>query len=209
VEALELASTEQDRVDEYHAAVEAHGGDDTNVHMPKANIMMLGKGVWWWCCFCCVGLGCGTLVFWVLLGCVLLGCGVLFWGLTFLLFFVSTFVVLLYTGRTPLQHVVHHLKMVKSVRLNEALLVMPLSIVQMLFRFVYQMMESGLQVELGAKVLFFLLKTHQDTLVSNHTMRDQLKQLRDKTRSRIAEHRDRMGLNRYVVDWCWCCWLVL
>ena len=56
-EALELASTEQDRVDEYHAAVEAHGGDDTNVHMPKANIMMLGKGVWWWCCFCCVGLG--------------------------------------------------------------------------------------------------------------------------------------------------------
>ena len=50
---MELASAEQDRVDEYHAAVEAHGGDDTKVHMPKANIMMLGKGVVLWCC-CCV-----------------------------------------------------------------------------------------------------------------------------------------------------------
>ena len=39
-------------------------------------------------------------------------------------------------GRTPLQHVVHHLKLVKSVRMNEALLVMPLAVVEILFRFV-------------------------------------------------------------------------
>ena len=62
------------------------------------------------------------------------------------------------------------------------------------------MMESGLQIELGAKVLFFLLKTHQDTLVSNHTMRDQLKNLRDKTRTRIVEHRDRMGVNSAALN---------
>ena len=43
IEALELASTEQDRVDEYYAALEANGGDVDAVHMPKANIMLLGK----------------------------------------------------------------------------------------------------------------------------------------------------------------------
>jgi U3 small nucleolar RNA-associated protein 12 len=147
IEALELASTEQDRVEEYYAAVEAYGegGTDTeNVRMPKANIMLL--------------------------------------------------------GRTPLQHVVHHLRLVRSVRLNEALLVMPLVVVEMLFRFVDKMMTAGLQIELGAKVLFFLLKTHQDTLVSNHTMRERLASLREKTRARLSEHRHRMGVNSAALN---------
>ena len=145
IEALELASTEQDRIDEYYAAVAAYGDDgEEHVHMPKANIMLL--------------------------------------------------------GRTPLQHVVFHLRLVRSVRMNEALLVMPLAIVSMLFRFVDKMMNAGLQIELGAKVLFFLLKTHQDTLVSNHTMRERLASLREKTRLRLTEHRNRMGLNSAALN---------
>ena len=98
-------------------------------------------------------------------------------------------------GRTPLQHVVHHLKLVKPVQLTEALLVMPLVHVRKMFRFVDAMMDAGLQVELGAKVLFFLLKTHQDTLVSNHSMLNRITALRNKTRARLVEHRDRMGVN--------------
>jgi U3 small nucleolar RNA-associated protein 12 len=77
---------------------------------------------------------------------------------------------------------------------------MPLAVVEMLFRFVDMMMEDGLQVELGARVLFFLLKTHQDTLVSNHTMRDRLASLREKTRRRLLVHRDRMGLNSAALN---------
>ena len=84
--------------------------------------------------------------------------------------------------------------------MNEALLVMPLAIVSMLFRFVDKMMNAGLQIELGAKVLFFLLKTHQDTLVGNHTMRERLASLREKTRLRLTEHRNRMGLNSAALN---------
>ena len=102
---------------------------------------------------------------------------------------------ILMLGRTPLQHVVHHLKLVRPVQLTEALLVMPLAHVQKMFRFVDAMMDAGLQVEMGAKVLFFLLKTHQDTLVSNHAMLDRIAALREKTRARLTEHRDRMGVN--------------
>ena len=108
MEALELGSTEQDRVEEYYAAVkdarldskrERSSGE--SVHMPKANIMLL--------------------------------------------------------GRTPLQHVVHHLKLIKSVRLNESLLVMPLAIVEMLFRFIDMMMEDGTLLVLFFSLLFTLM----------------------------------------------------
>ena len=41
---------------------------------------------------------------------------------------------------------------------------------------------------------YFSCSRHQDTLVSNHSMLNRITALRNKTRARLVEHRDRMGV---------------
>ena len=87
------------------------------------------------------------------------------------------------------------LKSVKAAELEQALLVLPMMLVERLIQYLITLLKRKLAVELASKVAIFVIKTHRKAIVANQALVRPLKELQGLMRGRLAEERDRVGFN--------------
>jgi len=98
-------------------------------------------------------------------------------------------------GMSPSEYVLWILRSVKSVDLEQSLLVLPLNHVERLMHYLIVNLQRHKGVELCAKVSVFLVKAHQAQIVANRTMMTPLRELQNLVRKRTTEARDTVGFN--------------
>ena len=98
-------------------------------------------------------------------------------------------------GMDPPKYVLWILRSVKSVDLEQSLLVLPLTHVERLMHYLIVNLRQHKGVELCAKVSVFLIKAHQSQIVANRTMMTPLRELQTLVRNRTTEIRDTVGFN--------------
>eukprot|EP00986_Skeletonema_menzelii_P011964 scaffold6338_cov152-Skeletonema_menzelii.AAC.8 len=98
-------------------------------------------------------------------------------------------------GMDPSQYVLWVLRSVKSVDLEQSLLVLPLKHVERLMHYLILLLRAGKGIELCAKISVFLIKAHQAQIVANRTMMTPLRELQTLVRMRTTEIRDTVGFN--------------
>lgn len=96
---------------------------------------------------------------------------------------------------TPAQYVLHVIREIRASDLDQALLVLPFSQVFSLFRYLEEWVRRGWQIELTCRVLFYLLKVHQNQIVSNRTFRPLLDSIKTHIRELIQRQKDMVGFN--------------
>ncbi|XP_056016020.1 WD repeat-containing protein 3-like isoform X2 [Ostrea edulis] len=101
-----------------------------------------------------------------------------------------------YKCDTPERYMLEMLRKIKSSELEESLLVLPFSYVVDLLKVLEVFIDSGWEVELSCRCLFFLLRVHHGQITSNLVLLPVIDRLRQKTRDRVGELRDRIGFNR-------------
>jgi U3 small nucleolar RNA-associated protein 12 len=98
-------------------------------------------------------------------------------------------------GMEPPYYVLWILRSVKSVDLEQSLLVLPLNHVERLMHYLIVNLQRHKGVELCAKISVFLIKSHQKAIVANRTMMIPLRELQTLVRKRTTEVRDTIGFN--------------
>mmetsp|Transcript_36995 Transcript_36995/g.60393 ORF Transcript_36995/g.60393 Transcript_36995/m.60393 type:complete len:541 (-) Transcript_36995:50-1672(-) len=98
-------------------------------------------------------------------------------------------------GMDPPGYVLWILRSVKSVDLEQSLLVLPLNHVERLMHYLIVNLQRHKGVELCAKISVFLIKAHQGQIVANRTMMTPLRELQSLVRKRTTEIRDTVGFN--------------
>jgi U3 small nucleolar RNA-associated protein 12 len=98
-------------------------------------------------------------------------------------------------GMDPSQYVLWVLRSVKSVDLEQSLLVLPLKHVERLMHYLILLLRAGKGVELCAKISVFLIKAHQAQIQAHQTMMTPLRELQTLVRMRTTEIRDTVGFN--------------
>ncbi|KAL7545346.1 hypothetical protein ACHAWF_008697 [Thalassiosira exigua] len=98
-------------------------------------------------------------------------------------------------GMDPPSYVLWILRTVKSVDLEQSLLVLPLHHVERLMHYLILNLQRHKGVELCAKISVFLVKAHQAQIVANRTIMTPLRELQSLVRKRTTEVRDTIGFN--------------
>jgi len=98
-------------------------------------------------------------------------------------------------GMTPPQYILFILKSIKPSLLEQSLLVLPLHHLERLLYYLLILLRRGMGVELCAKVVVFLIKSHQHQIVSNHNLSIPLRELRKLLRNRLSQNQDTIGFN--------------
>jgi len=98
-------------------------------------------------------------------------------------------------GMDPPKYVLWILRSVKSVDLEQSLLVLPLTHVERLMHYLIVNLRQHKGVELCAKISVFLIRSHQAQIVANRTMMTPLRELQNLVRLRTTEIRDTVGFN--------------
>jgi len=98
-------------------------------------------------------------------------------------------------GMDPPSYVLWILRSVKSVDLEQSLLVLPLNHVERLMHYLIVNLRRHKGVELCAKISVFLIKAHQAQIVANRTMMTPLRELQTLVRKQTTEIRDTVGFN--------------
>lgn len=98
-------------------------------------------------------------------------------------------------GMDPPYYVLWILRSVKSVDLEQSLLVLPLNHVERLMHYLIVNLQRHKGVELCAKISVFLIKAHQKAIVANRTMITPLRELQTLVRKRTTDVRDTIGFN--------------
>lgn len=98
-------------------------------------------------------------------------------------------------GMDPPSYVLWILRSVKSVDLEQSLLVLPLNHVERLMHYLILNLQRHKGVELCAKISVFLIKAHQAQIVANRTMMAPLRELQTLVRKRTTDIRDTVGFN--------------
>jgi len=98
-------------------------------------------------------------------------------------------------GMEPLQYVLWVLKSVKQAELEQSLLVLPLGHVERVLYYLILLLRSGRGIEICARVSVFLVKTHQNQIISSRSTIIPLRELRRLLRERLSESRDTIGFN--------------
>ncbi|XP_062586296.1 WD repeat-containing protein 3-like [Saccostrea cucullata] len=101
-----------------------------------------------------------------------------------------------YKCDTPERYMLEMLRKIKSSELEESLLVLPFSYVVDLLKVLELFIDSGWEVELSCRCLFFLLRVHHGQITSNLVLLPVIDRLRQKTRDRVSELRDTIGFNK-------------
>jgi U3 small nucleolar RNA-associated protein 12 len=96
---------------------------------------------------------------------------------------------------TPEEYVLREIKSIKSSELEEALLVLPFSKVTMLFESIAFWIEKELEIKLACRILFFLLKVHQNQLTATKTMMVTLNRIKTATKKNIQKQKNIIGFN--------------
>lgn len=92
-------------------------------------------------------------------------------------------------------YVLRTVERVRASDLEDALLVLPFSRVLSLLAYIDHWARYEWSTPLTCRVLFFLLKTHQNQLVATRTMRGRLSSIRKHLRAGVAAQRDQIGYN--------------
>ncbi|XP_028846956.1 WD repeat-containing protein 3 [Denticeps clupeoides] len=96
---------------------------------------------------------------------------------------------------SPSRYVLDVLKKVRSSELEVSLLVLPFPYVPDLLRLFNTYIQSGLEVELVCRCLFFLLRIHFGQITSNQMLLSVIDELRTNTISKVTEIRGIFGFN--------------
>jgi U3 small nucleolar RNA-associated protein 12 len=92
-------------------------------------------------------------------------------------------------------HVLNVIQRIKAAALQDALLVLPFSTLQMLFTFLNIFATRSMNIPLTCRVLFFMLRTHHRQIVASKTMRLMLDGIRNNLRQALKKQKDEMGYN--------------
>ncbi|KAJ1949514.1 beta transducin, partial [Linderina pennispora] len=103
--------------------------------------------------------------------------------------------VLQFEKLTADAYVLRTVERVRAAELEDALLVLPFARVLALLAYVDVWARRRWNTPLTSRVLFFLLKTHQNQLVATRTMRPRLDSIRSHLRAAVAAQRDQIGFN--------------
>lgn len=93
------------------------------------------------------------------------------------------------------QHVMSVLQRIKAAALQDALLVLPFSILPLLFTFLNIFAHKSMNIPLTCRILFFVLKTHHKQLVASKSMKLMLDGIRNNLRQALQMQKDQMGYN--------------
>ncbi len=93
------------------------------------------------------------------------------------------------------QHVMGVLQKIKAAALQDALLVLPFSILPLLFTFLNIFAQKSMNIPLTCRILFFMLKTHHKQLVASKNMKLMLDGIRQNLRQALQTQKDQMGYN--------------
>jgi U3 small nucleolar RNA-associated protein 12 len=98
-------------------------------------------------------------------------------------------------GISAEQHVLNVLQAIKAAALQDALLVLPFSILPALFTFLNIFATRSMNIPLTCRILFFMLKVHHRQIVASKTMRPMLDGIRGNLRDALRKQKDMMGFN--------------
>lgn len=98
-------------------------------------------------------------------------------------------------GMEPPHYVIWVLKSIKQAELEQSLLVLSLDHVKRLLYYLIILLKSGRGIEICAHVSVFLLKAHQNQILSSLSIVVPLRELRQLLRCRLSESRDSIGFN--------------
>ncbi|XP_068755786.1 WD repeat-containing protein 3-like [Montipora capricornis] len=104
-------------------------------------------------------------------------------------------VLVAYGNITPLRYVLEVLKKIRSSELEEALIVLPFSVVMDMMTLLDHWLQRGWEVELSCRCLSFLLRIHHSQIVSNRVLVPVIDSLRVHAKSRVHNLRDTIGFN--------------
>ncbi|KAJ2727197.1 beta transducin [Coemansia sp. Benny D115] len=103
--------------------------------------------------------------------------------------------ILLYEKLTPEAYVLRTVERVRASDLEDALLALPFTRVLSLMVYLDIWARRQWNTTLTCRVLFFMLKVHQNQIVATRTMRGQLDSIRKNLRAGVVEQRDQIGYN--------------
>jgi len=98
-------------------------------------------------------------------------------------------------GMTPSRFILHTLRQIKAPELEQALLVLPLVLVQRLLTYLSRLLDEGMEVELCWRCIVFVLRIHHTQIVTNRALITTLERLRSQLREKLIGYRDLLGYN--------------
>ena len=98
-------------------------------------------------------------------------------------------------GKTPSRYILHTLRQIKAPELEQALLLLPLELVQRLLNYLSKLLDEGVEVELCWRCIVFVLRIHHNQIVANRALVTTLEKLRSQSRERLTGYRDLLGYN--------------
>lgn len=93
------------------------------------------------------------------------------------------------------KYVLRVVEKIPPTHLEDALLVLPFDRVVSLFRYIDVWVTREWNVSLGARILFFLMRTHHTQIVSNRVMRTTLLRLRTHVKDVLVKQKALVGFN--------------
>ncbi|ORZ01570.1 WD40-repeat-containing domain protein [Syncephalastrum racemosum] len=102
---------------------------------------------------------------------------------------------------SPERYVLQTIEKIKANDLEEALLVLPFSKVQALLAYVEIWAKKNMNIVLVSRILFSLIKTHHNQIVTNRLMRPMLDSIRHHLRAQLQRQKDIMGYNRAALTY--------
>ncbi|KAJ2086741.1 beta transducin [Coemansia sp. RSA 986] len=103
--------------------------------------------------------------------------------------------ILRFESISPEAYVLRTIERVRSAELDDALLVLPFTRVLSLMTYINIWAQREWNTPLVCRILFFLLKTHQNQVVATRTMRSQLNSIRRHLRAGVCLQRNQIGFN--------------
>jgi U3 small nucleolar RNA-associated protein 12 len=97
------------------------------------------------------------------------------------------------------RYVLNILQKIPASQLQDALLVLPFSILPSLFAFISIWIQRQWDITLVCRVLFFMLKTHQRQIVASRELKGVLEGMRRELRRSLGEVKDLIGFNQAAV----------
>ena len=98
-------------------------------------------------------------------------------------------------GLSPQLYVLRALRMIKAPELEQALLVLPFHLVELLCNYLVQLLHSTFEVELCSRCAIVLVRIHQAQIVANRAMLEPLRALQRVLRTRLQQQLGLVGQN--------------
>jgi len=99
-------------------------------------------------------------------------------------------------GMSPLKYALRVLRSIQSSEMEQALLVLPFHLVEkLLTEILRDLVRAGLDPELTARVVIFLLRLHHGAITASRALRPVLHELCVDVQKSLSSNRDRIGFN--------------